>query len=60
MTRTREDEALPGGRGAARRSRLPSVGRAFRRPRRPPETEMPRAAPGPSRLGKLWGGPARR
>lgn len=61
MTRTREeDKALLGGRGSARRSRLPRVGHAFQRQRGRPEIEMQRAAPGPHRLGKLRGGTARR
>lgn len=61
VTRTRkEDKALLGGRGSARRSRLPSVGHAFQRQRGRPETEMQRAAPGRPGLGKLRGGTARR
>lgn len=60
MTRTSEDEALLGGRGSAPRSCLRSVGRAFRRQRRRPETEMRRAALGRSGLRKVLGGATRR
>lgn len=55
MTDTREDEALPAAAGLG-------GGVASRRGARQqrPEREMRRAASGPSRLGKLAGGPALR
>lgn len=58
MTRAREDGPRPGGRGSARRSLLPSSGRAFRRRQ---HRQPPRCAAQP-RDGPCWAnsGAARR